>query len=103
MSHVATFSAPENYRIEVQGVLRPDWSDRFGAMRILSQSPDHSSDQVSDQAPLQAPVQALAQARQVHPSITVLQGSVSDQAELAGILNTLYELHLPLRLVQHLR
>jgi 16S rRNA A1518/A1519 N6-dimethyltransferase RsmA/KsgA/DIM1 with predicted DNA glycosylase/AP lyase activity len=35
-------------------------------------------------------------------AVTVLQGHVSDQAELAGILNTLYELHLPLLSVQHL-
>ena len=70
------FAAPGNYRIEVQGVLRPDWSDRFGAMRILPQSPARSSDQAS------------AQAQQVYLSITVLQGHVSDQAELAGILNT---------------
>ena len=91
MTNVAMFSAPGNYRIEVQGVLCPDWSDRFGSMRILSQSPA----QLSDQAPIQT--------QQVHPSISVLQGQVSDQAELAGILNTLYELHLPLRLVQHLR
>ena len=78
MSSAAQFSAPGNYRIEVQGALRPDWSDRFGAMRMLAQAP-----------------------RAQHP-VTVLQGHVSDQAELAGILNTLYELHLPLLSVQHL-
>jgi len=33
---------------------------------------------------------------------TFLQGHVRDQAELAGILNTLYELHLPLLAVQYL-
>jgi hypothetical protein len=78
MSEAAHFSAPGNYRIEVQGHLRPDWSDRFGAMRIVAPPPEADS------------------------TVTVLLGHVSDQAELAGILNTLYELHLPLLSVQHL-
>jgi hypothetical protein len=78
MSKAAHFSASGNYRIEVQGYLRPDWSDRFGAMRMFSPPPEADS------------------------AVTVLQGHVSDQAELAGILNTLYELHLPLLSVQHL-
>ena len=81
MITVARFSTPSTYRIEVQGALRPDWSDRFGAMRIFSQA----------QAPLP----------DADSMVTVLQGDVSDQAELAGILNTLYELHLPLLSVQH--
>jgi len=78
MSKTAQFSAPGNYRIEVQGQLRADWSDRFGAMRISSPPPEADS------------------------TFTVLQGNVSDQAELAGILNTLHELHLPLLSVQYL-
>ena len=77
-SKAAHFSAPGNYRIEVQGHLRPDWSDRFGAMRMFS-----------------PPSEAGC-------TVTVLRGYVNDQAELAGILNTLYELHLPLLSVQHL-
>ena len=76
MSNAAHFSSPGNYRIEVQGHLRPDWNDRFGAMRIDSPETDSA--------------------------VTVLQGHVSDQAELVGILNTLYELHLPLLSVQYL-
>lgn len=72
------FSAPGNYRIVVQGRLRPDWSDRFGAMRVLTHSPEVDSEG------------------------TILQGPVSDQSELSGILNTLYELHLPLISVQYL-
>ena len=78
ISKAAHFSTPGNYRVEVQGHLRPDWSDRFGAMRILLPPPEADR------------------------TITVLQGHVSDQAELAGILNTLYELHLPLLSVQYL-
>ena len=78
MSKAARFSDHGNYRIEVQGHLRPDWSDRFGAMRIVL-------------PPLVA-----------DSAVTVLQGHVSDQAELAGILSTLHELHLPLLSVQYL-
>ena len=78
ISNTVNFAAPGNYRVEVQGHLRPDWSDRFGAMRVVSPPPEADS------------------------AVTVLQGHVSDQAELAGILNTLYELHLPLLSVQYL-
>jgi hypothetical protein len=35
--------------------------------------------------------------------VTVLEGSVIDQAELAGILNTFYELHLSLVSVQRIK
>ena len=78
MSKGARFSTTGNYRIEVQGYLRPDWSDRFGAMQIFAPPPEADN------------------------AVTVLKGHVSDQAELAGILNTLYELHLPLLSVRHL-
>ena len=36
-----------------------------------------------------------------HP-VTTLEGELSDQAALAGVLNTLYELHLPVLLVKRL-
>ena len=58
--------------------MRLDWFDRFGAMRISSPSPE------------------------VNSAVTALQGYVKDQAELAGILNTLYELHLTLLSVRYL-
>lgn len=77
MSDKYTFTAPGYYRIEVQGGLRGGWSDRFGAMQVL-------------------PVSGTNQ------GISVLQGCVSDQAELSGILNTLYELHMSLVSVQYL-
>ena len=35
-------------------------------------------------------------------TVTELVGKVRDQAELAGVLNTLYELHLTLLSVEHL-
>lgn len=72
------FSSPGYYRIEVQGELLRNWSERIGAMQVL-------------------PPSALE-----NKGVTVLQGRVSDQAELSGILNTLHELHLPLLSVQYL-
>jgi hypothetical protein len=73
-----THLAPGLYRIVVQGRLSPDWSGRFGAMRVMARSTQAGSD------------------------MTELEGRVSDQAELSGILNTLYELHLPLLSVEYL-
>jgi len=34
--------------------------------------------------------------------VTTLEGELSDQAALAGVLNTLYELHLPVISVKRL-
>ena len=35
--------------------------------------------------------------------ITTLEGELSDQAALVGVLNTLYEMHLPVLLVKRLK
>jgi hypothetical protein len=78
MKRESYFSKPGFYRIEVDGQLRPGWSDRIGAMQISPPS------------------------LKTDPAVTVLEGRVSDQAELAGILNTLYELHLSLLSVQYM-
>jgi hypothetical protein len=67
-----TFSSPARYRISVKGFLDESWSERFGDMRI--------SNQVSGT---------------VSP-MAVLVGPVVDQTELVGVLNSLYEMHLPL-------
>ncbi len=72
------FSAPGIYRIEVQGHLPSGWVGRLGAMKRFS--PTMESDN----------------------EVTFLQGKVSDQSELAGILNSLYELQLRLLSVQFL-
>ena len=72
------FSAPGIYRIEVKGHLPRGWAGRLGAMRPFS--PTMESDN----------------------EVTFLQGKVTDQAELAGILNSLYELQLRLLSVQYL-
>ena len=68
---------PQVYRIMVAGALDPDWSDRLGGLRIESRS----------------------EATTDHP-ITVLQGLVPDQGMLSGVLNTLYDLRLPLLSVE---
>ena len=70
------FSSPGFYRIEVEGILPPAWFDRLGSMQVSS-----TSQEISD-------------------AVTILQGRVADQADLSGILNSLYELHLPLLSVQ---
>ena len=73
-----TFDRPGNYRIRVQGSLDKSWSERLGGLRITTSS-------LKDQG-----------------SVTALVGQVRDQAELAGVLNTLYELHLTLLSVEYL-
>ena len=70
------FSKPGYYRIEVQGHLPENWTDRFGAMKVIPASSEANT------------------------VVTVLLGRVSDQSELSGILNSLYDLHLLLLSVQ---
>jgi hypothetical protein len=65
------FDRPAIYQISVQGKVDPEWSDRLAGMTIRLTVEDAS------------------------PPVTTLQGELSDQAALAGVLNTLYELHLP--------
>ena len=64
------FDCPADYQIVVHGRIDPTWSDRLEGMRI-------SLDSSLDASPT-----------------TTLLGELSDQAALAGVLNTLYELHL---------
>jgi hypothetical protein len=54
------------------------WSDRLGGMRITTRQ------------------------RKDQTTVTTLTGRVRDQAELTGVLNTLYELHLPILSVENL-
>jgi len=72
------FDRPANYQINVQGRIDPTMSDLLGGMAI-------SPDTVEADRP-----------------VTTLCGELSDQAALAGVLNTLYELHLPVLLVKRL-
>jgi hypothetical protein len=72
------FNRPGKYRICVHGFLDTSWSERLAGLRITTSSS-------KDKGP-----------------IAVLVGQLRDQAELAGVLNTLYEMHLTLRSVEYL-
>jgi len=69
---------PATYRIRVQGNLDESWFDRLGNMAI---APDTVADK---------------------PPVTILVGHLPDQAALSGVLNTLYEMHLPLLSVENM-
>ncbi len=71
------FSRPGNYRIRVLGSLDESWSERLGGLRITACEPKDQDGPVTE-----------------------LVGKVRDQAELAGLLNSLYELHLTLASVE---
>lgn len=65
------FGGPATYRIVVQGTLDPSYSDRLGGMTITTEEkPDR-------------------------PPHSILVGPVRDQAALRGVIETLYDLHLP--------
>ena len=72
------FDCPSIYQIIVQGRIDPTWSDRLEGMAIH---------------------QALTEAG---VPVTTLEGELGDQAALAGVLNTIYELHLPVISVKRL-
>ncbi len=67
---------PVTYRIFVQGILDKRWSDRMGGGNISTTHP-------TSEAP-----------------VTTLWGRLLDQAALYGVLNTLYDLRLPLLSVE---
>jgi hypothetical protein len=72
------FDSPATYRIGVQGHIPARWCDRLEGMTITER---------------------LSAAE---PPVTTLVGELADQAALAGVLNTLYELHLPVLSVERL-
>ena len=67
---------PATYRVEVDGHLDESWSDRLAGMRITTRT---RSDQTT---------------------VTTLIGRLRDQAELSGVLNSLYGLHLSILKVE---
>jgi len=71
-----TFDTPAVYRIGVQGSLDKSWSDRMNGVDIREQ-------ELPDEAP-----------------VTILIGHFIDQAALAGVLSTLYDLGFPLLTVE---
>lgn len=70
------FGGPATYRIVVQGVLDADWSDRLAGMTIDTSPRAHGAPH------------------------TTLMGPIRDQAQLNGVLDTLYDLHLPILKVE---
>jgi hypothetical protein len=73
------FDNPAIYQINVQGRIDPTWADHIEGMTIRLEKVEAG------------------------PPVTTLEGELSDQAALAGVLNTLYELHLTLLLVKRLK
>lgn len=71
-------SSLAKYRIRIKGYLDNTWADQLGGMTITNH---------------------LASRR---PLVTILSGHVIDQAELLGILNTLYSLGFSLLSLEYL-
>ena len=72
------FGRPAAYRIVVQGAVGADWSDRLAGLALTT-----------------TPCAGAA-------PHTTLVGTVLDQAQLAGVLDSLYEMHLPILEVEHI-
>ena len=64
---------PATYRIQVQGIIDPTWSNQLGGMDI-----------------------SIMMCGYGDSSQTELKGTLLDQSALFGVLSTLYELRLPL-------
>lgn len=71
-----TVETSATYEIRIQGCLDESWSDRMGGVTIRAQTSPEGA------------------------ALTVLTGAFQDQAALAGVLNTLYDLGLPLLSVE---
>jgi hypothetical protein len=63
---------PATYIIDVEGLLDESWSERLAGMNVKTIK------------------------RNNLPLVTILSGRLTDQAELLGVLNTLYNLRLTL-------
>ena len=72
------FEKPATYRIRVTGHIDDSLADQLGGMIITRAF-------TADNQPM-----------------TILVGHLTDQAALSGVLNELYELHLPLLTVESL-
>ena len=72
------FDGPGTYRIAIKGRIEEFYSENLGGMHITIRS---HRDGIN---------------------VTILAGEVKDQAELMGILSSIYELHLPILSVENL-
>ena len=66
-----TMHGPAIYEIRVRGHLEEKWSDQLGGLQITAMQAANGKQE------------------------TIIVGRLVDQAALTGVLNTLYELHLP--------
>ena len=73
-----TFCKPAAYSIHVEGLMDESWSERFAGMKIKTNE------------------------RKDLPPLTTLSGQLTDQAELLGVLNALYNLRITLMTVERL-
>lgn len=78
--HNLSVVSPAKYKISVVGVLDESFSDRLCGLSI--------SNQVLDQD-------------QIKP-VATLTGHLADQAALFGVLNALYNMHMPLLAVEYI-
>lgn len=72
------FGGPGTYRIVVQGALSEEWSARLAGLAIAITNPGEAAPRSS------------------------LVGRIRDQAELRGVLESLYELHMPIIAVERM-
>lgn len=77
-SKQSPYDCPANYRIVIKGSVDPSWSKRLACLTVQDKSFESGL------------------------QITTLEGVMSDQAALAGVLDALYELHLPILVVMRL-
>ena len=75
-SKIYPFSRPGIYRIFIEGFLNKEWSERLAGMHIT---------RVNHKGRL----------------VTELKGRLIDQSELAGVLNSLYNLQQTILLVEY--
>ena len=76
--HDLSFEKPGKYRINVLGKLAASWSERLGGMVITTSTTQDGQ------------------------TVSSLVGHLRDQAQLSGVLNSLYDLHFPILLVEYL-
>ena len=72
------FSAPATYIIQVEGLLDEVWAERLAGMKLKTIK------------------------RENLPPVTTLKGRLTDQAELLGVLNSLYNLRVTLTNVKRI-
>jgi hypothetical protein len=75
---IPSMKNPARYRIRINGHLDANWLDRLSDMKVITIGEGDT------------------------PEMTTLEGRLIDQAALIGVLNTLYDLGLPLVSVEYL-